>query len=112
MKRLILVLAMVMLLVVSASAADVVLNGRTFIVTQNDQLLLLTFQQGPFGPNEMGYATLSCDGFTSVPIPYMFENPYCTFSIDDMTVRYALIGSELIFAPENALNFTEQVVAE
>ena len=109
MKRLALVLVMVFVMAGVAMAADVVLNGRTFVVTQNDQLLLLTFQQAPFGPEEAGYATLSCDGFTPIPIPYTFENPFCYF---ENTVRYLLFGNQLLFVPENALNFTEQVATE
>ena len=114
MKRLILVLAMVMLLVVSASAADVTLTGKTFTLTQYNQLYLLTFQQGPFGPGEIGVATLSCDAMPPLSLGYAFDEPFCTFTIPTtdapgITVRYILYNSELLFTPENAANFTEQL---
>lgn len=115
MKRLILVLVMVMLLVVSASAADVTLNGRTFAFTQYDQLYLLDFQQGPFGPGETGIATLTCGDFAPIYMNYSFSEPFCIIMLpttglpEEITVRYILYGNELLFAPEGAANFTEQL---
>jgi hypothetical protein len=114
MKRLILALAIVTLLVVSVSAADVTLNGRTFTLIQYNQLYLLAFQQGPFGPGETGIATLTCNGVQPLYMNYSFEEPFCTFmlpttGLPEITVRYILYGNELLFAPEGAANFTEQL---
>lgn len=113
MKRLLLALAIVMLLA-GVSAADVTLDGRTFTVTQYDQLYILIFQQGAFGPGEAGIATLTCETIIPIYMNYSFEEPFCTFvlpttGIPEITVRYILYNGELLFAPEGALNFTEQL---
>lgn len=112
MKRLFLALAIVMLLIVSASAADVTLNGRTFTLVQYDQFYVLTFAQGPFGPGETGIATLTCDTIPPIYMNYFFDEPFCIFVLPtttENTVRYILYNNELLFAPEGAANFTEQL---
>ena len=105
MKRLILALAMVMLLVVSVSAADVTLDGKTFAVVQTEQLYLLEFQQGRFGPGETGTATLSGIAGTTINFGYQFEDPFCLIS----GAWFVLVEGKLLYVPADTLIFTEVV---
>ena len=111
MKRLSFIMVIVVFLACFglAMASEKTLNGETFCVVQGNVLYELTFFQGPYGPGEAGTATLTAPGMIGVDFSYQFNDPFCL--IGD-TLRFALIGVELMYIPQGTLTFVQEVTGD
>jgi hypothetical protein len=112
MKKFLCLMAMALILSVAIVSAEETLDERTFVLAEYNQLCLLAFARGPFGPGETGIATLTCEAVIPIYMNYSFAEPFCTITlpttgIPEITVRYILYNNELLFTPEGAANFTE-----